>query len=199
MEQHEADDLYYSKLPNGVMPDAEGNYQWIYEADSRKNRSFLNLYLLIFGLIILIPGTILFFMIFGRQILRGSWYGVGNYLLIWLGILIGVELLVVLIYKLIEKLMGGTTIIPYVMGKDFIIVHPGNKLAPDNYLRTEFSEVKNISLDLKNELILLKELLRVTHVYVYREDIPFVLNYIIDRVPNPEKYESLRRDVNLKG
>ena len=192
MAQSKEDELYYSELPNGVLPDAEGNYRWLYEVDSRKNRSLLNLYLLIFGLIILIPGAILFFMIYGRNGLDGA----GTYLLIWLGIFAGTELLVVLIYKLIEKLGGGTAVMPYVMGNGFIVVHPGNKHAPEYYLRTDFSQVKNISLDIKNELILLKEPLRVTHVYVYREDLSFVVNYIIDRLPDPERFEHLRKIVS---
>ena len=53
-----------TKGPVEIVQDAEGLYRWTYELDSRENNSFLKLYLLIFALIILIPGAILFFMIF---------------------------------------------------------------------------------------------------------------------------------------
>lgn len=184
MIQLEEDGYYYSVRPNGVMPDAEGNYRWIYEFNSSENSSYLKLYLLIMGLIILIPGAILFFMIFGN---KGYLDGAGTYLGIWLAIFLAVELLTYLIYKGIEKAKGGKTDIPYAMGEDSIIVHPGNKIAPVSYLRTDFSLVKDVQLEVNNDLILLLEIARVSHVYVYREDLPFVLGFILDRVPQTDK------------
>ncbi len=171
-----------------IVRDAEGYYRWTYEVDSRTNQSFLKLYLLIFALIILIPGAILFIMIFGRG--KGS--GAGAYLGIWMAIFAGVELLTYLIYKGIEKAKGGTTDIPYLMADDFIIVHPDKTRIPAAYLGTGFSAVKDVRLDLDSDLILLNEPLRVTHVYVPKDDIPFVLNYILDRVPQKREYDALR-------
>ena len=172
-----------TKGPVEIVQDAEGLYRWTYELDSRENNSFLKLYLLIFALIILIPGAILFFMIFGRG--KGS--GAGSFLAIWMAIFAGVELLTYLIYKGIEKANGGVTEIPYAMGEEFIIVHPGNRRTPAAYLRTDFSMVKDIKLDRNNDLILLYETARVTHVYVPRADLRFVLNYLFDRLPQKEK------------
>ncbi len=178
--------------PVEIVQDTEGNYRWTYEVDSRNNKSFLNLYLLIFGLIILIPGAILFFMIYGSHSDLSS---AGSYLAIWLAIFVGVELLTILIYKGIESSKGGSTDIPYLMTDEFIIVHAGNDMVPISYLRTDFSAVKGVKLDLNSDLILLVEPLRVSHVYVPKDDIPFVLNFILDRVPHTEKYENLRQKV----
>ena len=178
---------------NGLYRDAEGNYRWVYEMDSGSNRSFLKLYLLIFGLIILIPGAVLFLMIYGH---RGYLDGAGEYLLIWFGIFAAVELLTVLIYKLIEKVKGGSTDIPYLLSDDYIIVHPDNTRTPKAYLRTDFSSVKDIKLEPDSDLILLCEPLRVTHVYVYPEDLPFVLNYILDRVSQSNRSKELRSRAN---
>ena len=166
------DDLTY------ITRDADGCYRWTYYMDSSTNQSFLNLYLKIFALIILIPGAIMFFMICGNN----HWEGAGQYLLIWLGIFAGVELLTYLVYKGIEKAKGGETDIPYLMTDDFIIVHPGNEWTPNAYLRTDFSAVKDIKLYPKSDLILLNEMMRVTHVYVPKEDLPFVYNFIRDRI-----------------
>ena len=180
-----------------IVRDADGYYRWTYEVDSRTNQSFLKLYLLIFALIILIPGAILFIMIFGRG--KGS--GAGAYLAIWMAVFAGVELLTYLIYKGIEKAKGGTTDIPYLMADDFIIVHPDKTRIPAAYLGTSFSAVKDVRLDLDSDLILLNEPLRVTHVYVPKDDIPFVLNYILDRVPQKGEYDALRERAErlLKG
>ena len=196
MAQFDEKELFYSELPNGAMPDAEGNYRWTYEVDSRKNRSFLNLYLLIFGLVILIPGTILFFMIYGSRISSGHWGGTGSYIGIMLLILLGVELLTILIYKGIEKLGGGTTSMPYFMTDSFIMVHPYDKHTPASYLQTYYTNVKDIRLDADSDLILLHELLRVTHVYVYRSDCAFVLNYLFDHLPQSKSI--LRRKEEYK-
>ena len=176
-----------------ITRDAEGCYRWTYFMDSSTNKSFLNLYLLIFALIILIPGAIMFFLI----CVKNDWVGAGPYLLIWLGVFAGVELLTYLVYKGIEKLKGGETDIPYLMTDEFIVVHPGNEWTPGSYLRTDFSSVRDISLDLNSDLILLHELMRVTHVYVPREDLPFVLNFILDRVPQNGKAEALRKEVQF--
>lgn len=192
MAQFDEKELFYSELPNGAMPDAEGNYRWTYEVDSRTNKSFLKLYMLIFGLIILIPGAILFFMIYGH----GRESGAGSYIGIMLLILLGVELLTILIYKGIEKLGGGTTSMPYFMTDSFIMVHPYDKHTPASYLQTYYTNVKDIRLDADSDLILLHELLRVTHVYVYRSDRAFVLNYLFDHLPQSKSI--LRRKEEYK-
>jgi hypothetical protein len=171
-----------------IVKDAEGYYRWIYEVDSSTNQSFLKLYLLIFALIILIPGMILFIMISGKG---GD---MGQYLLIWLAVFAGVELLTVLIYKGIEKLQGGVTEMPYLMGEDFIVVHPGNEWTPTSYLKTNFSSVKDIKVDPGSDLILLNEIARVTHVYVPRQDFLLVLNYILDRLPQTGKIQKRRQE-----
>ena len=168
--------------PVQIVRDSAGWYRWTYELDSGTNRSMLKLYLLIFALIVLIPGAILFFMIYGRSISHGFWSGTGAYLGIWMLILIAVELLVILIYKGIEKMKGGITEYPYAMTDEFIIVHPGNKMAPRSYLQTDFSNVREVKAEPENDLILLYEIARVTHVFVPKEDFPFVLNFIQDRV-----------------
>ena len=67
-----------------LQPDSEGRYRWTYEMIGSVNPSYRNTLMLIFALVILIPGAILFFMIFGR---RGSdWGDAGIYLLILFGI-----------------------------------------------------------------------------------------------------------------
>ena len=139
------------------------------------------LYLLIFALIILVPGAILFFM------LAGKGADMGMFLLIWLGIFAGVELLTILIYKAVEKAKGGSTDIPYLMNENFIVVHPGDRKTPEFYLRTDFSNVKDIRVDKENDLITLHELARVTHVYVHHEDFPFVLGFIFEHLPQTNK------------
>ena len=164
-----------------IVRDLDGNYRWTYDVDSSSNRSFLNLYLLIFALIILVPGAILFFM------LAGKGADMGAYLLIWLGIFAVVELLTILIYKAVEKAKGGSTDIPYLMNENFIVVHPGDIKTPEFYLRTDFSSVKDIRVDKKNDLITLHELARVTHVYVHHEDFPFVLSFIFEHLPQTNK------------
>lgn len=173
-----------TESPVHIVRDSAGWYRWTYEVDSRTNRSMLKLYLLIFALIVLIPGAILFFMIFGRNISHGYWIGTGAYLGIWMAVLAVVEILTFLIYKGVEAAKGGTTEYPYAMTDEFIIVHPGNKMAPRYYLQTDFSNVKDVKVEEKNDLILLYEIARVTHVFVPKEDLPFVLNFILDRVPN---------------
>ena len=148
--------------------------------------------------IVLIPGAILFFMIFGnKRYLSGA----GAYLLIWMAIFVGVELLTFLIYKAVEKLQGGVSVIPYLMGPDFLAVHPGTKMAPRAYIQTDFSQVKDVTLDRESDLILQHEPLRVTHVYVPKEDLPFVLNYILDRVPQSDKIKKRKEAFgkDLKG
>ena len=164
-----------------IVRDLDGNYRWTYDVDSSSNRSFLNLYLLIFALIILIPGAILFFM------LAGKGADMGMFLLIWLGIFAGVELLTILIYKAVEKAKGSSTDIPYLMNENFIVVHPGDRKTPEFYLRTDFSNVKDIRVDKEHDLITLHEFARVTHVYVHYEDFPFVLNFIFEHTPQTKK------------
>ena len=174
-----------------IIRDAEGYYRWTYDVESSKNRSLLNLYLLIFGLVILVPGVI-FLLMYGGKIAGSD--GLRNFLLILLAIFAGAELLTVLIYKGIEKLKGGTISTPYLMGEEFIVVHPGTKMAPDAYVRTEFSHVKDVRVDLKSDLILLNEPLRVTHVYVPHEDLSLALRFILDRVPTSPKIEKLKEE-----
>ena len=164
-----------------IVRDLDGNYRWTYDVDSSENNSFLKLYMLIFALIILVPGAILFIM------LGQAGADMGVFFLIWMGIFAGVELLTFLIYKAIEKVKGGTTDIPYLMNENFIVVHPGDRKTPEYYLRTDFSNVNDIRLDYPNDLITLHEFARVTHVYVHRTDMPFVRNFIFGRVPQTKK------------
>ena len=175
-----------------IVQDIDRNYRWTYDIDSSTNKSMLKTYMLIFALVILIPGVIMFFVIYGHNIATGYWSGTGAYLGILLAVFLGAELLTVLIYNGIEKLKGGTTPVPYLMNEEGIIVHPGNEWTPKSYLQTFFSDVKDIKLDLNSDLILLYEPLRVSHVYVPREDMSFVLNYIIDRIPQNERFQKLR-------
>ena len=85
--------------------------------------------------------------------------------------------------------------------QDFLAVHPGTKMAPRAYIQTDFSQVKDVTLDRESDLILLHEPLRVTHVYVPKEDLPFVLNYILDRVPQSDKIKKRKEAFgkDLKG
>ena len=112
-----------------IVQDADKNYRWTYEVDS-SNRSMLKTYMLIFALVILIPGIIMFFMLYGHDFLYGYRGDMGPYLGILLAVFLGAELLTVLIYKGIEKLKGGTTPIPYLMNENSVIVHPGNEWTP---------------------------------------------------------------------
>ena len=51
-----------------LQPDSEGRYQWVFEIIQSANPSYRNTLMFIFALIILIPGFILLFMIYGRDI-----------------------------------------------------------------------------------------------------------------------------------
>ena len=173
-----------STLKDELQPDSQGRYHWTYEMIGSENPSYRNTLLLCFALIILIPGIILFFMIYGRNPGSGS---PGLYLLIMFGILAMVELLVVLIYKGAEKLQGGSKSIPYEMDELGIMLYPGNRRVPRPYLRTDFSSVKDIQLKPQYDEIDLLEVARITQVYVYPEDRALILNYLFDHLPQTEK------------
>lgn len=173
-----------STLKDELQPDSQGRYHWTYEMIGSENPSYRNTLMLIFALVILIPGIILFFMIYGRNPGSGN---PGLYLLIMFGILAVVELLVVLIYKGAEKLQGGSKSIPYEMDELGIMLYPGNRRVPRPYLRTDFSSVKDIQLKPQYDEIDLLEVARITQVYVYPEDRALILNYLFDHLPQTEK------------
>ncbi len=168
-----------------LQPDSEGRYRWTYEMIGSVNPSYRNTLMLIFALVILIPGAILFFMIFGR---RGSdWGDVGIYLLILFGILAVAELLTVVLCKVSEKVQGGSKSIPYEMDEEGITVYPGSRRVPYSYLHVSFSQVNDIQVKPDYDEIDLLDLMRVTQIYVYPEDRAFILNYLFDHLPQKEK------------
>ncbi len=174
-----------------LQPDSEGRYQWVYEIIQSANPSYRNTLMLIFALIILIPGFILLFMIYGRDIVSGSWDGAGIYLLILFVIFAAAELLVAGFCSFSEKIRGGSKSIPYEMDEEGITVYPGSRHVPYSYLHVSFSKVNDIRVKPEYDEIDLMDLLRVTQVYVYPEDRAFILNYIFDHLP--EKAKILRR------
>lgn len=168
-----------------LQPDSEGRYRWTYEMIGSVNPSYRNTLMLIFALVILIPGAILFFMIFGR---RGSdWGDAGIYLLILFGILAVAELLTVVLCKVSEKVQGGSKSIPYEMDDEGITVYPGSRRVPYSYLHVSFSQVNDIQVKPDYDEIDLLDLMRVTQIYVYPEDRAFILNYLFDHLPQKEK------------
>ena len=168
-----------------LQPDSEGRYRWTYEMIGSVNPSYRNTLMLIFALVILIPGAILFFMIFGR---RGSdWGDAGIYLLILFGILAVAELLTVVLCKVSEKVQGGSKSIPYEMDEEGITVYPGSRRVPYSYLHVSFSQVNDIQVKPDYDEIDLLDLMRVTQIYVYPEDRAFILNYLFDHLPQKEK------------
>ena len=168
-----------------LQPDSEGRYRWTYEMIGSVNPSYRNTLMLIFALVILIPGAILFFMIFGR---RGSdWSDAGIYLLILFGILAVAELLTVVLCKVSEKVQGGSKSIPYEMDEEGITVYPGSRRVPYSYLHVSFSQVNDIQVKPDYDEIDLLDLMRVTQIYVYPEDRAFILNYLFDHLPQKEK------------
>ena len=173
--------------PDDLQPDPEGRYRWTYELIGSENPSYRNTLMFIFALVILIPGVILFFMIFGRDLGSGYWGDAGIYLLIMFGILGAAELLTVLIYKGADKIRGGSKSIPYEMDSEGISVYPGNRRVPKSYLYTAYKGVKDIQFKPSYDEIDLLELMRITQVYVYPEDRAFVLNYLFDHLPQTEK------------
>lgn len=168
-----------------LQPDSEGRYRWTYEMIGSVNPSYRNTLMLIFALVILIPGAILFFMIFGR---RGSdWGDAGIYLLILFGILAVAELLTVMLCKVSEKVQGGSKSIPYEMDEEGITIYPGSRRVPYSYLHVSFSQVNDIHVKPDYDEIDLLDLMRVTQIYVYPEDRAFILNYLFDHLPQKEK------------
>ena len=167
-----------------LQPDTEGRYHWTYEMIGSENPSYRNTLMLIFALVILIPGFILFFMIYGRNPGSGN---PGLYLLIMFGIFAAAELLTVLLCRVSEKVQGGSKSIPYEMDETGISLYPGNGRVPRPYLRTDYSSVKDIQVKPQYDEIDLLELMRITQVYVYPEDRALVLNYLFDHLPQTEK------------
>lgn len=168
-----------------LQPDREGRYRWTYEMIGSVNPSYRNTLMLIFALVILIPGAILFFMIFGR---RGSdWSDAWIYLLILFGILAVAELLTAVLCKVSEKVQGGSKSIPYEMDDEGITVYPGSRRVPYSYLHVSFSQVNDIQVKPDYDEIDLLDLMRVTQIYVYPEDRTFILNYLFDHLPQKEK------------
>ena len=165
----------------------DGQYRWTYEMVLEENRSYLNTLLLIFALIILIPGMILFFMIYGHDLGSGYWGDAGKYLGILLLIFIAAELLTVGIYMLADKARGGSKPIPYAMDEKSIILYPGDRKTPRAYLQTFYSSVIDIRVKSEYDEIDLLEVMRITQVYVYPEDLPFVLNYLLDHLKQTDK------------
>lgn len=173
--------------PDELQPDAEGRYYWTYEMIGSENPSYRNTLMTIFALVILIPGFILFFMIFGHDLSSGYWGDAGTYLLIMFGILGAAELLTVLLCKASEKVQGGSKSIPYEMDADGITLYPGNRRVPRSYLYTAFKDVKDIQVKPSYDEIDLLELMRITQIYVYPEDRAFVLSYLFEHLPQSEK------------
>ena len=177
--------------------DEFGRYRWTYEMVSAENRSYLNTLLLIFALVILIPGMILFFMIYGRDLSSGHWGDAGGYLGILFLIFAAAELLTVGIYKLADKARGGSKPIPYAMDDRCIMLYPEDRKTPRAYLQTFYSSVNDIRVKPEYDEIDLMEVMRVTQVYVYPEDLPFVLGYLFDHLKQTDKILQ-RREEYLK-
>lgn len=158
--------------------DRDGRYRWTYEMVTNENHSYRNTLMIIFALVILIPGMILFFMICSHD-----WDSAGNYLAIMFGILILTELLTVLIYKGVNKIRGGSKPIPYAMDEDCIDLYPEDRRTPRAYIRTYYSTVNDIRVKPEYDEIDLLEFMRITQIYVYPEDRAFVLNFLFDHLP----------------
>ena len=174
--------------PQSNLPmDSEGRYRWTYEIIGSENRSYLKTLLIIFALVILIPGVILFFMIYGRQIKTGYWSGTGIYIGILLAILAAAELLTVGIYYAVEKVRGGSKSIPYAMGEKCIDLYPDDRKTPRSYIRTYYNTVNDIKVQPKHDEIDLLEFMRITQIYVYPEDRAFVLDFLFDHLPETKK------------
>lgn len=190
-------ELNYPYPADELQPDAEGRYHWTYEMIGSENPSYRNTLMTIFALVILIPGFILFFMIYGHDLSGGYWGDAGIYLLIMFGILGAAELLTVLLCNVSEKVQGGSKSIPYEMDAEGISVYPGNRRVPKPYLYTAFKDVKDIQVKPSYDEIDLLELMRITQIYVYPEDRAFVLNYLFDHLPQtgkiPERKEQYGR------
>ncbi|MBQ6519846.1 MAG: hypothetical protein IJI14_14075 [Anaerolineaceae bacterium] len=167
--------------------DSQGRYRWTYEMVSSENHSYRDTLMIIFALVILIPGVILFFMIFGRNIQHGYWSGTGGYIAILLGVLAVTELLVFLIYQGVEKVRGGSKSIPYAMDETCIDLYPDDYKTPRPYIRTDYSSVVDIKVKPQYDEIDLLEVMRITQIYVYPEDRAFVLNYLFDHLPQRKK------------
>lgn len=167
--------------------DSQGRYRWTYEMISSENHSYRDTLMIIFALVILIPGVILFFMIFGRNVQHGYWNGTGGYIAILLGILAVTELLVFLIYQGVEKVRGGSKSIPYAMDETCIDLYPDDYKTPRPYIRTDYSSVIDIKVKPKYDEIDLLEVMRITQIYVYPEDRAFVLHYLFDHLPQRKK------------
>ena len=183
-----------SEPQTNLYRDLDGRYRWTYEMVTNENPSYRNTLLIIFALIILIPGVILFFMIYGRGISSGYWDGAGSYLAIMLGILILVELLTVLIYKGVDKIRGGSKPIPYAMDEDCIDLYPEDRRTPRAYIRTYYSTVNDIRVKPEYDEIDLLEFMRITQIYVYPEDRAFILNFLFDRLPQKGKILQRREE-----
>ena len=174
--------------------DIDGRYRWTYEMIANENPSYRNTLLLIFALVILVPGLILFFMIFGRGISSGDWDGTGSYLLILLGIFALTEALTVLIYNAVDKIHGGSKPIPYAMDEDCIDLYPNDRKTPRAYIRTFYNTVNDIRVKPEYDEIDLLEFARITQIYVYPEDRAFVLNFLFDHLPQKGTIQKRREE-----
>ncbi len=174
--------------------DIDGRYRWTYEMIAKENPSYRNTLLLIFALVILVPGLILFFMIFGRGISSGDWDGVGSYLLILLGIFALTEALTVLIYNAVDKIRGGSKPIPYAMDEDYIDLYPNDRKTPRAYIRTFYNTVNDIRVKPEYDEIDLLEFARITQIYVYPEDRACVLNFLFDQLPQKGTIQKRREE-----
>ena len=174
--------------------DIDGRYRWTYEMIANENPSYRNTLLLIFALVILVPGLILFFMIFGRGISSGDWDGAGSYLLILLGIFALTEALTVLIYDAVDKIRGGSKPIPYAMDVDCIDLYPNYRKTPRAYIRTFYNTVNDIRVKPEYDEIDLLEFARITQIYVYPEDRAFVLNFLFDHLPQKGTIQKRREE-----
>ncbi|MBR6090933.1 MAG: hypothetical protein IKP86_13430 [Anaerolineaceae bacterium] len=182
---------------NELYRDEEGRYRWTYELIGSENHSYRNTLMFIMGAVILIPGIIMFFMIFGGDFLRPIRYGgrvpfywddeATTYLLVFAAVFVVVEGLTVLICYLMEKLRGGSKPMSYAMDEKMITTHANDRLTPQYYLQTSYSYVTDIRIKPKYDEIDLLEFMRVTQVYVYPEDMPFVLNFLFEHLPQKKK------------
>ena len=181
-------------ITNNLYRDGYGRYRWTYEMIAGENPSYRNTLLIAFALVILFPGVILFFMMYGRDLGSGYWGDAGVYLAIMFGIFAVTELLVILIYKLVDKARGGSKPIPYAMGGEFIDLYPEDSLTPRTYIRTYYGTVTDIRVKPEYDEIDLFEFARITQIYVYPEDRAFVLNFLFDRVKPTKKIEQRREE-----
>lgn len=183
-----------SEPQTNLYRDIDGRYRWTYEMISNENPSYRNTLQLIFALVILVPGLILFFMIFGRGISTGYWDGAGSYLLILLGIFALTEALTVLIYNGVDKIRGGSKPIPYAMDEDCIDLYPNDRRTPRAYIRTFYNTVNDIRVKPEYDEIDLLEFARITQIYVYPEDRAFVLNFLFDHLPQKNAIQKRREE-----